>query len=274
MHGLVLVAGKYQKLSPRPPPPFIVLEGRTIFEWQLLALKQVCDTVTVVLGRGFVDNKDENRSWETPSPFRGRVTVRQNGIRNSLPHVHERKVRAFIGDGHGVDVSVVVVPDWEDIGTAACLRRGLADITGHLLVLEGLTIIRPATIEGFVAEWESRLSEKEWSVVGIRPGPQESGQAVCWNVDGTITGYGRVSGHDVVGLYLIHGRHLQLAEHILRSCTEQSIPVLLPSIETTYLPVPASDYQEIETPEDYRVATQMVRSWDGHPTDRHPPSSR
>lgn len=274
MHGVLLASGGFPLLPRRPPPPFLEIDGRSIFEWQLESLGDTCDTVTAVFGQGFVDSVRDTRDWGgSGAPYRGPLSVRQGTMRRDLPQVHEEKLRDFVGAGHAVDLSVVVMTDFDDIGSAEIFRRCVADVTDEVLVLDGLTIVRPSVIRSFVSEWETRLHAEEWSVAAVRPGTRERGPAVSWNVEKKITGFGDVSGHDAVGLYGLHERHVLRAHRVLQTCQTQGLPVLLPSIDTTYLPVPPDAYSIIESAEDFRSATSMVHRWTYDRHGRQSPSS-
>lgn len=263
MHGLVLAASEASRLHshlPDAPPLFLELRGRTLYEWQLDTLAAICDEVTVVLGHGFLDCEAVDLPGD-PDEFDGEIYVRQDRLLDPPPEINLRKVRGYLASDHDVDVTGVVVPHWSHVGGAEHARLGLRETVGNVLVVDGDLVYRDYLLKTIVAEFQTRLAQEGWSVVGVDPDASTDDHTVGWNANGRISAYGDRAGHRVTGVSLLHRRHVDDAIAALGARREHPFASVFPAIEATYVPTPPDSYVAINTPRGYAEAKATVARW-------------
>lgn len=262
MHGLILAAGEADRLGDHDIPAVCLeLHGRTLFEWHLDSLARICDAVTVVLGKGFVGDDPAAMPPDRQGTFDGEIVVRQPGLADPAPEVHEDRVRAHLASEHDVRVTAVLLPHWTDVGNAESCRIGLQETSGDVLLVNGDVIYRDYVVQTIVAEYYTRFHDAEQSMVAVKPGIQSETTAVRWDRDRRITAYGAIEGHRLAGIFVLCAEHVPPACQYLATKSDAWFPVVFPVIDATYVPIPPESQFAIDTPAHLERAREGVARW-------------
>lgn len=268
MHGLILAAGKpdWEGQSDCRPTVFQHIDGKTLYERHLDAIEPVCDTVTVVLGYGFVDCPRSHPDPPTRTgTFEGAIRVRQEGLIDPVPEIREEVIEAWLGTPHDVEVVAVVIPHWDATGTAEYCRLGLEETSGNVLLLEGDVIYRTHVLRTMVAEYNTRLAANGLSALGVEPTREDEDRSVSWNMERQITAYGDLSGHEVAGIFFVNEDHVKRSCELLTSIQQKQFLSIFPALDSTYIPTPPDSHLRIDSPGQIERANGMVNEWTGRP---------
>ncbi len=261
MHGLILAPGEPSGGEPTLPAPFREVGGKPLLAHQLAALAPVCDAVTVVIGRGFVDT-DTDPAIPLP-PTDVEIRVRQRGLQDPPPEVDETRVRTHIRTDEAVDLTAVVLPHWAEVGTADACRQGLRTCRDDTMILDGDVLPRGEVVARIAAEYRRRIEESGRSVMGIIPDGDSDVLSVDWNVNGRVTTFGEDAAHGVAGLHLLHRNHLADLTGLLDQHPTESYPLFLPAVDATFLPVPEDGHVRLDGNTGTGAATSALERWEG-----------
>jgi choline kinase len=154
------------------------------------------------------------------------------------------------------DADVVVVEDWDEYDNAESLRRALAGVDDHVLVLNGDVLVTESVVTR-VLDFQ-RPAPAGRNVVACVPGYQEESTAIRCDDSGVVTDYGMIRGHRHAGMGVVDRSTVDDAERFLRDHREEWYPVLYPEFETEMVPIPRAQHVEINYPRDKAAAKQKL----------------
>lgn len=227
MHPVILAAGRGSRLgsvTADKPKLFVDIDGRTIYEHQLDVLEEFFDELTVVLGHGFVDADEEAISE--------RLSVDAD-----------------------VAVDHVVLDDWASVENAASLRAAIEARQSRdppvddLLVVCGDVVFAERALAEVVERFEGDYRPSGYNAVGCFPGVQDEMTAVRFDDSGEITAYGKISGHQEIGVFVLHEQYVEEAARTLADNHTDWFPVVFEEYPSKRVVVPEWTQHEINTPE-------------------------
>lgn len=246
VHPVILAAGRGSRLgsvTADKPKLFVSIGERTIYERQVDVLEQFFDELTVVLGHGFEDADAET-------------------IDETLD------VDADVAVDH------VVLDDWESVDNAASLHAAIRDrqsrgAVDDLLVVCGDVVFAEEALRQVLDEFRSEYREHDYNAVGCFPGVQDEMTAVRYDESGTITEYGAITGHQEVGLFVLHEQYVERAAQALEDNLQEWFPVVFEEFPTKRVLVPEWAQHEINTSEHLEAARDGLPFGEEAPAPGH-----
>ncbi len=227
MRTVILAAGRGSRLGDRTadkPKLFLEVNGQTVYEYQRDVLDEYSDDITVVLGHGFEDK-------------------RNGGLTDA------------VSLGRDIEVDGLYLDQWRDVENAASLRRALHEIRAddrpddHVLVVCGDVLFSEDALRQVVDQFNARYRHTGFNAVGHIEGYQDEMTAIRYDADGIITDYGAIEGHQEVGIFVLHKRHVDRAIEVLEGRDDDWFPIVFTETPSKQVAVPTEERHEINTPE-------------------------
>lgn len=238
MRTVILAAGRGSRLGERTaskPKLFLQVNGKTVYQYQRDVVDEFTDDVTVVLGHGFEET---------------------NGS-----HIEQA-----VSLGKDVDVDGLYLEEWPAVENAASLERALRSLReddrpdDHVLVVCGDVLFSETVLGKVLDRFDGEYRHTGYNAVAHVEGHQDEMTAIRYDEDGVVTDYGDIVGHQEVGLFVLHQRHVDEAISVLADNREEWFPVVFTETPSKHVPVPADERHEINTP-DQLAAVESGPAW-------------
>lgn len=229
---VILSAGRGSRLGSRTnnrPKWFLQLNEKRVCDYQLESLSTYFDQAYIVLGYGFEDSQDAKS--ETPTDY-------------------------------DIDLEPVYYPDWDKYENAGTLHYTLKQLDNQdedLLLICGDIIFTSQLLRDILSEYRKEVGPSNLSAVCAFEGHQAAKTAVRWNDNKKITDYGRISGHEEAGIFVLASDRIKQASSILSERKQDWFPIIFPQIETKSIIIDSDSHFEINTPEDLDQAKNRLK---------------
>lgn len=225
MRTVILAAGRGSRLGDRTrnkPKLFLQVNGKTVYEYQRQVLDRYTDDVTVVLGHGFED---------------------ANG-----------QIDDAVDLGADVDTTGLYLENWPSVENAASLARSLRKFKAegcdeHVLIVCGDVLFSEVALTTIYNRFRARYRHEGYNAVGCIEGVQDEMTAVRYDDEGVITNYGAITGHQEVGLFVLHNDHIDDALEVLEENPDDWFPIVFTATPSKRVRVSEAERHEINTPE-------------------------